>query len=714
MFSLCAERELTQRKLEAKIADSLHGFASNEIGFEDFSTPQEMLAPLAQSLKEEALTVVAVEKPSYNKIKKKLLPAMGYILDENEDIRELVSRKEGLDEKKITSHSLFPTDAKIFPSYDGMFSAFAVQKGSKLFIMLPLDKDRIDLLLEHEIIPYLVRLFGEPLAAEEPVPKKEKADFSDPLVRSVNLLKEANAKVAFCANRQEPIIDSVIKSIAGSNDLFVFSPHVEDRGDIDVVSYSVQLARAAKNLSYTELGAVISDPFDDDNGRGVCISITDGEKAIARRFYAEDGESDESLVAAAAREAISLLGQNAYGVLSENAIGTDNVVHEKVAEKKTVKIILIILVIVLALCIGAGVLFKYLDGRKNNKKPTESTTVTTTVTTTEKEKVEPVVEKNLMDHIVALMKDRDHKVAKSDDAPEYFKKNGEDINAKDAVALILQNYASYEEDEWNEEALKAMAVIIFTNLKFRDNGFDISDVKLANSASADVRQAVDEVYGEYLTYDDNVIAVPFHRFSAGKTAMSSTVFGVDLPYIKSMYIDKDRYVENFDYDVRITTSELSSIFLKATSVNLSEQSQNPAEWITIESQDGAVNKTTGYVQEIHVANLVYSGYDFAKLISENSENKITSVCFSVKYNESEKVFVFHCYGYGSGVGMSQRDAIRTARNDKKTYDEILAYYYPDTELVLLPEEEPTEEESTTQATTTETSTTTETTTQANN
>ena len=218
MFSLCAERDLTQRKLEAKIADALHGFASNEIAFEDFSAPQEMLTPLAESLKTEALTVVAVERPSYNKIKKKLLPAMGYILYEDADIRDLVSAKEGIDEKKIASHSVFPEGAKIFPSLDGMFSAFSVQKGSKLFIMMPLDKNRIDALLDREIIPYLVGLFGEPVNEDAPpVQKKEKTAFADPLVRSVNLLKEAIATVAFCANKQEPLIDAVIKKIEGKN-----------------------------------------------------------------------------------------------------------------------------------------------------------------------------------------------------------------------------------------------------------------------------------------------------------------------------------------------------------------------------------------------------------------------------------------------------------------------------------------------------------------
>ncbi len=698
MFSLCSERDLSQRKLEAKIADALHGFASNEIEFEDFSEPAEMLAPLAESLKNEALTVVAVEKPIYNKIKKKLLPAMGYILDEDATVRAMVSDNSDLDEKKITSHSLFPEGAKIFPSVDGMFSAFSVQKGSKLFIMLPLDKNRVDALLNNEIIPYLVGLFGEPVNEDAPpAPKKEKAVFSDPLVRSVNLLKEANASVAFCANKQEEIIDAVIKRIEGSDDLFVFAPHVEDRGDIDVVSYSVQLARAAKNLSHTELGAVISDPFDDDNGRGVCISITDGEKAIARRFYAEDGEEDESLVTAATEEAITLLGQNAYGVLSENAIGTDNIVHEKVAEKKTVKIILITLIIILVLCLGAGIVFKILDGRGKKEPTTEPSTQPTTVTTTEKKVVEPAEIKNLMVHIVDLIKDKEeHQVRMSDNAPDKFTRNGEEMDARDALALIVQN-AINDEDDWNEEALKAMAVVMFTNLKYRDNDFDISDVEIANTADAEVKQAVDAVYGEYLAFEKYVIAAPFTRYSAGKTASAESVYGVDLPYLVSVDVDSDKRTDDYKYDVTISSTELSSIVYKATSENLAEVSNDPKTWIKIESQDKAFDGDSGYVEKITVGKEIISGYDFAQMVNSNSENKIASVCFDVSYNATNKEFVFTCYGFGSGVGLSQRGAIRMARRENATYDDILAYFYKGAELIgVEDEEEETEEASSTE------------------
>jgi len=697
LFSLCAQKDLAQRKLEAKICDIIHGYASAEPEFEDFTTPQEMLPSLAQSLKNEALTVVAVEKPIYNKIKRKLLMAMGYTLEENEQIRQLLSSKENLDEKKKTSHSLFPSDATVFPTEDGMFSGFAVNKGEQAFLMLALDKNRLDSLLSDKVAPYLTATFGEPVTEDEEdiSSGREKANYSNPLYRSVNLLKEANATVAFCANKQEAYIARTIESIGEGEDLFVFAPHVEDRGDIDVVSYSVQLARAAKNLSHTSLGAVISDPFDDENGRGVCISITDGEKALARRFYAEEGEDDESLILAAAEETISLLGQNAYGVLSENALKPTAELNEKVAEKKTVKRVLIAILIILVLCVGAGIAFKYLD--TNKARPEETSATQPIITTTEKEEPVEVERKELLSHVVDLMvrNNGTRQVAKNDEAPEKFILNGEEVDAKKTLALIVQSVIDendyLESDEWNAEALKAMVVITYTNLKYRDNKFDVSDVKLSDTADAAVLGAVDAVYGEYLTYGDDVIAAVYHPFSAGKTADAKTVYGTDVPYLVSVDAEADKDVKDYKSETSFGEAEINNAILKKTSVSLAEVSPDHSKWIAVEENDKAIDDKTGYVISVDTPAQKFSGYDFARFMNENNL-KLNSACFTVRYNPQNLEFIFTCYGYGSGVGLSEYSAVKMIEEDDElTYEDLLKYFFSG---VTLEKPDAEEEEST--------------------
>ncbi len=68
-------------------------------------------------------------------------------------------------------------------------------------------------------------------------------------------------------------------------------------------------------------------------------------------------------------------------------------------------------------------------------------------------------------------------------------------------------------------------------------------------------------------------------------------------------------------------------------------------------------------------------------ISSNYQNEIWSVV------EEKDMFVIEVRRYGHGVGMSQRGAQWMAAEHDKTYQEILAFYYPGMSLVQYPEQE---------------------------
>ncbi len=72
---------------------------------------------------------------------------------------------------------------------------------------------------------------------------------------------------------------------------------------------------------------------------------------------------------------------------------------------------------------------------------------------------------------------------------------------------------------------------------------------------------------------------------------------------------------------------------------------------------------------------------FSLDISSNYQNEIWSVV------EKEDEFVIEVRRYGHGVGMSQRGAQWMAAEYNKTFQEILAFYYPGMELIQYPEQE---------------------------
>ena len=82
--------------------------------------------------------------------------------------------------------------------------------------------------------------------------------------------------------------------------------------------------------------------------------------------------------------------------------------------------------------------------------------------------------------------------------------------------------------------------------------------------------------------------------------------------------------------------------------------------------------TSGYVSAIVIGGEARKGTEARTAFGLRSAN------FEVKYENG--TFTFYVKGYGHGVGMSQVGAEYMA-NQGSSYDEILAWYYPNTTLV---------------------------------
>ena len=92
----------------------------------------------------------------------------------------------------------------------------------------------------------------------------------------------------------------------------------------------------------------------------------------------------------------------------------------------------------------------------------------------------------------------------------------------------------------------------------------------------------------------------------------------------------------------------------------------PETWLTGVERDDA-----GRVKYLRIAGQALSGAFVRSALG------LRSTDFLVRYDDG--VFVFTVAGYGHGVGMSQTGAKLLAA-EGWTYGEILAHYYPGTEL----------------------------------
>lgn len=229
---------------------------------------------------------------------------------------------------------------------------------------------------------------------------------------------------------------------------------------------------------------------------------------------------------------------------------------------------------------------------------------------------------------------------------------------------------------FHEEALKAQAVAARTYVMKKmahniGNDYDVVDT-VSNQVYLDtaylknawkeeyvkkiniLKKAVLETYGQYITYDNEIIEAFYFSTSTGKTENSEDVFKEALPYLKSVDSSWDEispvYVENKYYTVKDFFNKLNIPFSTVLHIDY-------------------VNKTkTGRIKTIVINNKTFPASEVVSKLG------LRSSYFSI--NKIDNVIKIETKGYGHGVGMSQYGAEAMARLGYK-YEEIIKYYYKD-------------------------------------
>lgn len=234
---------------------------------------------------------------------------------------------------------------------------------------------------------------------------------------------------------------------------------------------------------------------------------------------------------------------------------------------------------------------------------------------------------------------------------------------------------------FGSEALKAQAVAIRTYL-LASGQHDDAQV-CANSACclayadepslrerwgeayednlAVIARAVDTTAGQYLIYGDEPIQAVFHASSGGSTEDSGALWE-PLPYLISVTTPETAdTVDGLISRVTVSPEELSAALGLDTDAP-------PQDWI----QDLRLSDS-GRVKGVLLAGKAFTGTWLRSIFS------LRSTDFTLAWDGAD--FVFTVTGYGHGVGMSQYGAKLMAA-EGYTYAEILAHYYPGTELAI--------------------------------
>ena len=254
----------------------------------------------------------------------------------------------------------------------------------------------------------------------------------------------------------------------------------------------------------------------------------------------------------------------------------------------------------------------------------------------------------------------------------------------DAFVMDLEDYvigviAGEMPASFSMEALKAQAVASRTFALYKMN--TISDYILSTSVNDQVyitidqmkekwgddfnyyyervKEAQESTEGEVLMYQGNLASTYYFAISNGYTDDALTVFNEDKDYLVSVSSPWDKNYQSYTSTYTLSKEE----FCNKLSVTCGE--------VIITNVSRADNN---YVREITINGKTFTGIDvFQKLNLKSTDFTITV---------DNDIISILTYGFGHGVGMSQYGALGMA-NSGYTYQDILTYYYPNTEIQKL-------------------------------
>ncbi len=175
-----------------------------------------------------------------------------------------------------------------------------------------------------------------------------------------------------------------------------------------------------------------------------------------------------------------------------------------------------------------------------------------------------------------------------------------------------------------------------------------------------ILDAVDEVIGYVIAYEEEPAAAAFHAVSPGRTESAENVWGDEIPYLVSVESEGDSVSPKFRSSLTVNAKEFGA------KLGLDTEDP-PEEWL------GDTEYTeAGTLLSVQIGGKTFTGQELRRIFG------LQSAAFTVSFDGT--AFTFDVKGWGHGVGMSQYGADYLARHGM-TWREIIAHYYPGTEIV---------------------------------
>ncbi|MBQ4082364.1 MAG: SpoIID/LytB domain-containing protein [Clostridia bacterium] len=266
-------------------------------------------------------------------------------------------------------------------------------------------------------------------------------------------------------------------------------------------------------------------------------------------------------------------------------------------------------------------------------------------------------------------------------APLTVKSSGGTVITGPAVEIVARIIEAEMGSGMELEALKAQAVATYCYLKYHNtSATNPISVPIKSTAGARALEAAQAVVGQVLTYQNKICLTTYYAYSAGRTNACADYWGSNLPYLVSVDSSVDKQYSKFETTKSLSSADMAAKIKSYMGITLSG---DPSQWFQIT----AYNSSGVYVGALNVGGQsTYKSGGKTKAITGSTMRSmlgLRSTAFDIEYDAASDTFTFHVYGYGHGVGLSQRGANYYAKAGYN-YQWILAHYYPNTKLGMDP------------------------------
>ena len=245
----------------------------------DFTSPADLAQAAAKP--QSGITVAAVSKDAFLKTKLAYLKALDTKIARSKAIVEAMGENAPSNEKEKELFSAIPAGARVYLSKDGLYSAFSVQRGEAKLIFMPLDEK------------ILGRILPCALTGANPVAQFRK---------NIESVIKSGKKIAVAPCGSSKAVMNAVSGVEGYETCFMLADGLSDRHiGTDEADFLARSAGESKEKASADFGAAMSEILTDSEigEKYAVVCLADSEKARVAKVYAESGETDIQLAAAA-------------------------------------------------------------------------------------------------------------------------------------------------------------------------------------------------------------------------------------------------------------------------------------------------------------------------------------------------------------------------------------------------------------------------------